>query len=120
MHVLDRVGYANLCRLITLGRRRGEGTRAYLDLHDLLEHGEGLLATVLPPEFFDRRVIELIESLRRVFDEDRLSLAINHFDEGDDDARRTQLILLSDYMDVPVVATNDVHYHVPELSLIHI
>src|SRR5438874_9436443 len=46
VHVIDRGGYARLCRLLTLGKRRTEKGQCSLTLQDLLDHHEGLLASL--------------------------------------------------------------------------
>ena len=46
--VKDRTGYANLCRLITLGRRRAEKGECTLTVEDIAEHSEQLIAGVIP------------------------------------------------------------------------
>ncbi|HTW93806.1 MAG TPA: PHP domain-containing protein, partial [Tepidisphaeraceae bacterium] len=40
----DRAGYANLCRLLTTGKRRTEKGECLLHLRDLLDSPDGLLA----------------------------------------------------------------------------
>ena len=46
--VRDRVGYANLCSLITTGRRRCEKGKSEVTLEECCEHSEGLYAIWLP------------------------------------------------------------------------
>ena len=46
VHVIDRGGYTRLCRLLTLGKRRTEKGQCSLTLKDLLDHHEGLLASL--------------------------------------------------------------------------
>ena len=42
--VMDRKGYANLCRLITLGRRRSEKGKSVVGWHEICDHAEKLIA----------------------------------------------------------------------------
>jgi error-prone DNA polymerase len=44
----DRAAYARLTRLLTIGNRRAPKGECWLDLNDLLDHAEGLLAIVAP------------------------------------------------------------------------
>jgi error-prone DNA polymerase len=44
----DRASYANLSRLITVGRRRAPKGECWLSFEDLADHHEGLLAGVIP------------------------------------------------------------------------
>ena len=110
----SRDAYGRLCRLLTLGKRRAEKGECHLTLHDVLEHQQGLLAIVIPPATLDQDFIETLRGLWRVFDDDRLSLAASVLLGADDATRLDQLIALSRHVGVPLVATNDVHYHVPE------
>ncbi len=45
----DRSGYGNLCRLITLGRRRAAKGECLIRLEDIAGHATDLLAGVVPP-----------------------------------------------------------------------
>jgi error-prone DNA polymerase len=56
--VKDRAGYANLCRLITLGRRRAEKGQCVLEMADISDHAKGLLAGMVPPQRCDRLSVE--------------------------------------------------------------
>ena len=46
--VQSRRGYANLCRLLTLGRRRAPKGECHLQLADLLSYRDDLLLGILP------------------------------------------------------------------------
>src|SRR5688572_30321286 len=48
--VPDRAAYGRLCRLLTVGRRRAPKGECHLTLDDFLDHHEGLLAALAPPE----------------------------------------------------------------------
>jgi error-prone DNA polymerase len=108
-----RAAYGRLCRLLTLGKLRAEKGECHLALHDLIEHEEDLLAVALPPPLPGQRFLEALAGLRRVFDEDRLSLAASRLYGPDDADRIAQLAILAEHARVPLVATNDVHYHDP-------
>ncbi len=108
-----RQAYGRLCRLLTLGKRRAPKGECYLTLHDLINHHEDLLAVVAPPETLDQDFIEAVRGLQSVFDDDRLSLAVSCLYGPDDHDRLTQLGALSEYVGIPMAATNNVHYHTP-------
>jgi len=110
----DRVSYGRLCRLLTVGKRRTEKGACRLMLNDVIAHADGLLAIALPDaDRYDDGEAAL-RQLRSIFDADRLSLgACMRYDA--DDARRLECtVRLARRIDVPLVATNNVHYHVPD------
>ncbi|HVX83768.1 MAG TPA: error-prone DNA polymerase [Phycisphaerae bacterium] len=109
----DRSAYGRLCRLLTYGKRRAPKGQCRLTLQDVLDHQAGLLAIVLPPPRVDE-IEEHLRVLRGVFDDDRLSLAATCLYDGRDEARLSEAAALARRLDIPLVATNDVHYHVPE------
>ena len=110
----DLASYGRLCRLLTLGKRRAPKGECHLVLHDLIEHSDGLLGIVVGPAVLDQAFIDLLLGLRRVFDDDRLSLASSCLYGPDDAGRLEQLASLGAHVGIPLVATNDVHYHVPQ------
>jgi error-prone DNA polymerase len=115
-----RAAYGRLCRLLTLGKRRTEKGQCQLSLHDLIEHNDGLLAIVLPPappQPIGQEFIEVLEGLRRIF-RARISLGASClYGEGDRE-RLAQLAALAEGTRVPLVATNDVHYHDPRRRML--
>jgi len=110
----DRAAYARLSRLLTLGKRRAAKGECSLTLHDFIEYQDGLLAAIVPPNDIDQDFIDAVHGLRRVFDDDRLSLTASCLYEHDDRTRLAQLAALSEHTRVPLIATNDVLYHVPQ------
>ena len=44
----DRPAYARLCRLLSLGKKRGGKAQCKLDWSDLVAYGEGLIAILVP------------------------------------------------------------------------
>jgi error-prone DNA polymerase len=110
----DKSSYGRLCRLLTLGKRRAAKGQCQLYLHDLLEHQEHLLAVVVVPEVIDSGFLEILQGLRDRFDDDRLSIAASCLYGQDDRSRLQRLACLADHVGVPMVATNHVHYHIPQ------
>ncbi len=108
--------YGRLCQLLTLGKRRAPKGSCYLSMHDLFEYHEDLLAILLPPPHsIGHDFIEIAQGFARVFQsDDRLSIAVSHLYTSDDAHRLQQIAALANHVNLPMVATNDVHYHVPE------
>jgi hypothetical protein len=110
----SREAYARLCRLLTLGKRRASKGECHLTVADLWEHQHGLLAVALLSPTAPTDVSETLSVLRHTFDDDRLSLAVARLYGPDDVAQVQRLSKLSQRWHIPLVATNDVYYHVPE------
>jgi error-prone DNA polymerase len=49
----DRPAYARLCRLLSLGKKRGGKAKCLLDWADLVAYGQGLIAVLVPDEADD-------------------------------------------------------------------
>ena len=109
----DLAAYKRLSRLLTLGNRRAEKGQCDLAFDDLASHAEGLLAIVLPPRRPEEPAFrERLRALAHLFG-DRCYLAGTMLFRGDDARRLARLDNLAAEMKVGLVATNDVHYHVP-------
>ena len=110
----DLDAYKRLSRLLTAGNRRAAKGECDLAFDDLAAHADGILAIVLPPRRPDDPAFrERLGALARLFG-DRCYLAGTMLFRGDDARRLAQLDNLAAEMKVGFVATNDVHYHVPE------
>ncbi|HEV2300584.1 MAG TPA: error-prone DNA polymerase [Stellaceae bacterium] len=113
----DRAAYGRLARLLTLGKRRAPKGECRLDYGDLLAHGEGQILVLLPPEGADRasfsthaeRVLRAAADFRG-----RAYLAAQFLYRGDDRRRLARLAEIAAASGLPLVATGDVLYHVPE------
>jgi len=113
--VEDRDGYANLCQLITRGRRRSAKGEYRLARADLEAGAAGLLALWVPGETPDPGEATW---LKQHFD-DRLWLAVELHRGCDDDARLRRLQALADNFGIPAVAAGDVHMHVRGRRALH-
>jgi len=108
----DRAAYGRLTRLLTLGKRRAPKGECRLDYADVVAHGDGQLVVVLPPETAD---MEMDFAARVAADfRGRAYLAVHHLYRGDDVKRLARLAAIGAASGLPLVATNDVLYHVPE------
>jgi error-prone DNA polymerase len=110
----DQAAYSRLSNLLTVGNLRAEKEKCYLYKQDVYEHQRGSIFVIVPPdditqEFelsvpFTQSVTEYVKNISQLY------VALTRYYTGQDAKR---LFLLSE-LDVPLVATNDVHYHSPE------
>jgi error-prone DNA polymerase len=101
----DRAAYGRLTRLLTLGKRRAAKGECHLDYADVVAHGEGQILIVLSPELAPQVAADF---------PGHAYLAAHHLYRGDDAQRLTHLAEIADATGLPLVAVNDVLYHVPE------
>lgn len=119
-------GYRNLCRLLTTGKMRAPKGECHLTLADVTPSHGSLLAIAryvgTTPLERDTKAIESARSflakLAEVFDGDRLSLAITRTYAHDDAARGAFLTGVSESCRVPLVASNNAHYHTPDRRML--
>ncbi len=138
---MNRAGYANLCRLITRGRRNAPKGECRLTFADVSEHAAGLLAGVVferppaadhaPRDEPNARTTSIqsststastarhaerdgyVDRLRAAFNDRAYAIAELH--RGPEDRQRLQdMQRLAKKMKLPLVAANDVHCHVRE------
>lgn len=109
----DQAAYSRLSGLLTLGNLRAEKEKCYLYKADVYAHSEGSIFVIVPPlkitadfelpQKFKNEAAEYQQNLKDLY-----IAASRTFTDGD--AKR--LYLLSE-LGIPLVATNDVHYHDP-------
>jgi error-prone DNA polymerase len=109
----DRAAYGRLCRLLTLGRRRAQKGQCRLQLADLLQHQQGLFLAVVPPDTLDPKWTGALPLLRDAAGQ-RLSLATSCLHGPRDRPRLHALAAVAAEHGIPLLATNDVHYHDPD------
>src|SRR5215472_9950291 len=108
----DRAAHGRLTRLLTLGKRRSPKGECHLDYADVVAHGEGQLVVVLPPVTAEMAVgfaVRVAADFRG-----RAYLAVHHLYRGDDMRRLARLEALGRATGLPLIATNNVLYHLPE------
>ncbi|MEO7214447.1 error-prone DNA polymerase [Mucilaginibacter sp.] len=114
----DIKAYSRLSGLLTVGNLRAEKGDCHLYQKDVFEHAEGIEFIVIPPAELDA-VFNFEPSFRQHLKEyrsalgDHLYLAASWSYSGDDNKKLYRLSQLSDELNIPMAATNDVHYHEP-------
>ena len=107
----DRAAYARLCRLLSLGKRRGGKGRCHLTWDDLAAHAAGLIA-VLVPDRADDTLRARLRRLRELFGA-RAHLALTLQRRPNDQLRLWELSTCAAALRVATVVTNDVLFHEP-------
>ena len=111
-------GYTQMSGLLTTGNLRAEKGECLLHKADVFEQLKEAQIIALPPETlnasfeFDTSFEKKLEQYRDVFGK-RLYLAMTRRYLGDDSKQLFRLGQLSAFLNIPLVATNDVHYHTP-------
>ena len=108
----NRDGWGRLCRLLTTGNLRGQKGECHLRLGDLLADTRDLLLILMPP----RDVSACEAALSKLADAapGALWLGASMHRSGTDRRRLAALKDIARTHGVPLIATNDVLYDVPE------
>jgi error-prone DNA polymerase len=119
----DRPGYRNLCRLITAAHSAGERDTPELDPRLLPEHAAGLIALSGCPQGELAQLIaksrlsaarQLVRQYLEWFGRDNYYLELQQNLAYGDTGRNRTLLALAKEMDIGLVATGNVHYHLRE------
>ena len=109
----DRAAWGRLCRMLTAANMRGEKGAPRLLAEDLMEWGDGLSLAVLPKLLGDIDTeADLLGLLARRFGSVWLAVAPAY--DGNDAFRLAAADALARRAKVPMMATNDVLYHIAE------
>lgn len=109
----DIAAWGRLCALLSKGNLRTEKGKCELYRRDMYEHAEGIKFIIIPPVALNSR-FDFEDDFKTALAEYRtvfgaaLYLAVTRTYTGDDNKRFFRLSQLG----VPMVATNDVHYHI--------
>lgn len=113
----SKEAYGRLSALLTAGNQRTEKGQCHLYKADVYAHAEGIKFIVIPPDKLNRLfepdaafIAALAEYKSHLGD--HLYLASHRTYQGDDMKLIYQLHRLSQRYQVPLVATNDVYYHI--------
>jgi len=114
----DRDAYGRLSTLLTVGNMRAEKGQCHLNRADVYQHAKGTTFIAVPPDSLTA-AFELEADYVRHFTEYREALgshlclgAVRTY-SGDDAKKLFRIHQLCQQLDMPMVALNDVHYHVP-------
>jgi len=115
----DRAAYGRLSELLSLGNMRAEKGSCHLYRADVFNHCQGIKFILIPPDGlnslfdyeagFKSQLADFKAELGK-----NLYLAATRSYTGDDHKRLFRLDQLSQALDIPLIATNDVHYHHPQ------
>ena len=109
----DREAYGRLTRLLTVGQRAAKKGECKLHWPDFLDHAEGQLALVVPPDRLDETFEGELRRIAKALSGSVWLAAARRY--GPRDLKRlSQLSGLAENFGAPMVATNDVLYHAPE------
>jgi len=114
----DINAYSRLSSLLTLGNVRTEKGLCHLYKADIYQYAEGIRFVVLPPTAlnetfnFDHSFKKTLEEYRDAIG-DNLYMAATRSYSGDDAKLLHRIHQTSLRLKIPMVATNDVHYHHP-------
>lgn len=108
--------YSRLSTLLTIGNLRAEKGSCYLYKSDVYQYAEDMIFIVIPPAGlnanfdlqpeFEKALQEYQKALGK-----QLYLGATRAYQGDDHKRLFRLSQLSAQLNIPMVSTNDVHYH---------
>ncbi|SCX84031.1 error-prone DNA polymerase [Flavobacterium caeni] len=114
----DKAAYARLSGLLSLGNGRAEKGQCHLYQSDVFDHAEGIRFIALAPVSlnasfaFEDDFIRTLSAYKKQLG-NALHLGIGRSYQANDNKRMYRLQQLSESLDIPLVATNDVHYHIP-------
>ena len=108
-----RHGWATLCELLSLGKRRAPKGECHLTGADLLAQNDGLLMAVVPPRARRPGLARFLTALQAQAG-DRVHLALSRRHGPGDQRRLAALVALAERVGVAAVAVGDVLYHAAE------
>jgi error-prone DNA polymerase len=114
----DKAAYGRLSALLTEGNLRTEKGKCELYKADVYKYAKGIKFIALPPAAlspafdFEPAFLQALKEYRAALGTD-LYLAASRSYQGDDTKKLYRLSQLSELLQIPLVATNDVHYHDP-------
>jgi len=112
----DRAAYGRLCRLLSLGKKRGGKGKCILEWADVVAYSDGLIGVLVPDEADETCGLRL-RRLRDAFG-DRAYLALTLRRRPNDQLRIHELSNMAAQIRVPTVVTNDVLYHAPDRRIL--
>lgn len=119
---LSRQGYANLCTLLTKGKRRAPKGECELLLEDFFALHRDMAFTLCPPfpegphtQAQDVAFVDFCRLIKESCSDPRLlSVALSRDYSHLSRKHSENVIKLSEHLGIPVVATGNIFYHLPE------
>jgi len=114
----NKTAYSSLTNLLSLGNGRAEKGECHLYKADVYRYAKGMKFIALPPETlnevfdFDASFKTTMLEYKDAFGNDLYIAATRRYN-GDDNKQLYRIAALSKELNIPMVATNDVHYHHP-------
>jgi len=112
----DRPAYARLCRLLSLGKKRGGKAQCRLDWSDVIAYGEDMIAVLVPDEADDICALRLRRLSEAFCDHAYMALTLRR--RPNDALRLHELSNMAARARVPTVVTHDVLFHVPSRRIL--
>lgn len=115
----DKEAYARLSALLSMGNLRTEKGKCALYKTDVYFHRKGIKFIVVPPDKLNAKYelaqefVDALTEYKRIFKDDVYLGAIRTY-KANDSKILYRLNELSEQIQVPLIAMNDVHYHDPD------
>ena len=115
----SKQAYTQLSAVLTEGNLRAEKGKCHLYKADVYQYAKGIKFIAIPPASlnesfeFDHSFQKALKEYKEAIGNDLYLGACRDY-HGDDAKKLYQLSKLADRFDIPLVATNDVHYHSPQ------
>jgi len=110
-----RKAYGLMCRILTqvhAGKEKGEGYITFSEMHYLFENFQGASELICLVDVTAKTNYEILKELFPY--EKQLYLTLCRYLDGMDKQRTREVKSASEKYTLPIVATNDVHYHAPQ------
>jgi error-prone DNA polymerase len=114
----NRNAYSLLCNLLSMGNLRAEKGKCFLNKTDVYRYSKDIKFIIIPPNILNE-TFDFDDSFKKDLPEyksafgDNCYIAASRYYHGDDAKYLYRIDQLSREFNIPVVATNDVHYHHP-------
>lgn len=115
----DKEAYARLSALLSEGNRKTEKGKCELHKADVYRYAEGIKFIAVPPDELneafeiDTEFVSALKEYKLMLGSELYLGAVRSY-KANDNKKLYRLQQLSEQLDVPMVAMNDVHYHCPE------
>ena len=119
----NRSGYGLMCRILTESHKNREKGQAYLSWGKFLDlialpGYDALVALLVQGDPWKEDLEHDYWTLKQIFG-DRVYFSLSRFLDGWDKVRTNRTKELAKRYSIPIVATNDVHYHMHDRKVLH-